>query len=357
VSRATTTRAQELAAAVRDFVAGAEEEARLLAYQVARDSMAEGVGVLEVVADHQDALALVLSAGWEPGEAVRWIRASSELLAESLGPFEMALRGFQESNAALTRMNEDLQREVAERRLAVEAARAAREEADSANRAKSEFLSRMSHELRTPLNAVLGFAQLLEMDAETDDQRESVEQIIRAGRHLLDLINEVLDISRIESGRLDVSVGPVSVDEVLREAMDLVRPLAADRGIRLAEPPASPSRGVLADRKRLRQVLLNLLSNAIKYNRDGGSVTASVEETGGGRVRVAIADTGLGISPDKLDRLFSPFDRVGAEETEVEGTGLGLALSLGLVDAMGGRIDVDSEVGVGTTFTVELPAA
>jgi len=253
-----------------------------------------------------------------------------------------------ERTLALGAANEQLQQEIAERRRA-------EEKADHANRAKSDFLSRMSHELRTPLNGILGFAQLLEMEPLPAGHEESVAQILKAGRHLLGLINEVLDISRIETGRLQLSLEPVPVDETLRGALDIVRPIAAQHGIALNAGAADERQHVLADRQRLQQVLLNLLSNAVKYNRTGGTVAVSCEEILGERLRILVRDTGHGISPDKLDRLFTPFDRLGAEGTGVEGTGLGLALSKHLVDVMGGTLDVTSQVGVGSTFAVELP--
>jgi signal transduction histidine kinase/ActR/RegA family two-component response regulator len=228
---------------------------------------------------------------------------------------------------------------------------------ESANRAKSVFLSRMSHELRTPLNAILGFGQLLEMEDLQGRDRESVEQIVRAGRHLLELIDEVLDISRIEAGTLNISLEPVDVVSGLSEVLSLVAPLAAERGIELlADLDPSESRYVAGDRQRLRQVLLNLLSNAIKYNREGGRVRVSVSNSGE-RLRIVVADDGEGIAEDKLDQVFAPFERLGAENTGVEGTGLGLALSKSLVEAMNGSIGVSSEPGAGSTFFVELDVA
>jgi protein-histidine pros-kinase len=241
---------------------------------------------------------------------------------------------------------------------AMEEAEVARREAEAANQAKSEFLSRMSHELRTPLNAVLGFAQLLDMDPLSSTQHANIRRILKGGRHLLDLINEVLDIARIESGRLQLSPEPVRIMDAMREALDLVRPLAIERDIGLAvEPGSLCDRFVTADRQRLKQVLLNLLANGVKYNRPGGAVTLSCVEVAGDQLRIAVRDTGFGIPPDKLERLFQPFDRLGAETTEVEGTGLGLALSRGLVEAMGGAITVESDVDVGSTFYVELALA
>jgi two-component system sensor histidine kinase/response regulator len=236
--------------------------------------------------------------------------------------------------------------------------RQAAADAEGANLAKSQFLSRMSHELRTPLNAILGFSQLLEMDHLTPEQLEGVQQIRKGGRHLLDLINEVLDISRIEAGRMSLSLEPVPVARTLAEAVDLIRPLVDQRGIRIEAPAeVAEDHHVRADRQRLSQVLLNLLSNAVKYNHDGGTVAVSWHETGGSGLRIAVRDTGRGIAPEAMERLFSPFDRLGAEQSGEEGTGLGLALTKTLVEAMGGTIGADSTVGVGSTFWVELELA
>ena len=248
--------------------------------------------------------------------------------------------------------------DITERKEADEALRGAKQEAEQSNQAKSEFLSRMSHELRTPLNAVLGFGQLLEMGVLTVAQRESVALILKGGRHLLGLIDEVLDISRIEAGHLSVSLEPVLLADVIGEAVDLIHPLAAGWNVLVeGRPPGSDDLYVLADRQRLKQVLLNLLSNAAKYNRPDGKVSVSVKDSPGDRLRVNVTDTGPGIPPEKMGRLFTPFDRLGAEERAVEGTGLGLALSKRLVEVMGGAIGAESAVGEGSTFWVELPRA
>ena len=244
--------------------------------------------------------------------------------------------------------------DITERKKTDDELKMARLEAERANRAKSDFLSRMSHDLRTPLNAILGFAQLLELDSPGEKAKESVAHILRGGAHLLALINEVLDISRIEAGHLSLSAEPVHAFEIVELAMDLVRPLAGQRGISLTvEKPGGDEVVVLADRQRLNQILLNLLSNAVKYNRTGGRVTVGFERVGA-RMRISVSDTGAGISPEKLALLFQPFERLGAEHTAVEGTGLGLALSRGLAEAMGGTLDVSSEADRGSTFWVEL---
>jgi PAS domain S-box-containing protein len=233
--------------------------------------------------------------------------------------------------------------------------RRAKEEAESSSRAKSEFLSRMSHELRTPLNAILGFAQILEMEQLDVIAKDSVEEILKGGRHLLDLINEVLDIARIETGKLGLSLEPVQLREVVDESLGLVRPLAAQRDVALRGPSdLQENWHVMADRQRIKQVLLNLLSNAVKYNRPGGHVELSCVATEQGHMHIRVADTGLGIPPERMDLLFSPFERLGAEHTGVEGTGLGLALSKVLIEAMGGAIEVDSSPERGSKFTVSL---
>ncbi|GAC1651156.1 MAG: hypothetical protein NVS4B8_25930 [Herpetosiphon sp.] len=235
----------------------------------------------------------------------------------------------------------------------------ARDEANRANQAKSEFLSRMSHELRTPLNAILGFAQLLEMDNLSSAQGDSNRFILKAGSHLLNLINEVLDFARIEEGKLSISLESVFLRDLLRESLDLVQPLATDRQIELrADLDWMDDCYVLADRQRLRQVLLNLLANAIKYNYQAGLVTllcAELVAPDGSRfVHLSVRDTGPGLTPDQVSRLFTPFERLGADQTGVEGTGLGLALARALVEAMGGTIGVTSEQGHGSTFWVDL---
>lgn len=249
-----------------------------------------------------------------------------------------------------------IQRDVTERKEIEIALRAAKVEAERANSAKSEFLSRMSHELRTPLNAILGFGQLLEIAELNQDDQQSTDQILKAGRHLLSLIDEVLEISRIESGNMALELEAVAAVQMARETLDLVAPLAAKRGIQLELQAPDGEALVRAEARRFKQVLLNLLSNAVKYNREKGRVVLSLEKHEE-HLKIAVRDTGLGLAPDQIARLFVPFERVGAENTEIEGTGIGLALSQRLSEAMGGTLKVESEVGIGSTFCLELPLA
>ncbi len=232
---------------------------------------------------------------------------------------------------------------------------AAREAADRANHAKSEFLSSMSHELRTPMNAILGFGQLMEYDDTLPaEHQDNVREILKAGQHLLQLINEVLDLAKVESGSIDLSLEPLGLSEVVQECLSLVGTLADRRDIRLSHHGVEGA-AVRADRTRLKQVLLNLLSNAIKYNREGGSVRLEVQPVEADRLRILVRDTGLGIPADKRADLFQPFNRLGAEGSEIEGSGIGLTITRRIVEMMGGSVDVESTVGVGSTFWIELP--
>jgi signal transduction histidine kinase/ActR/RegA family two-component response regulator len=223
-----------------------------------------------------------------------------------------------------------------------------------ANRAKNAFLSRMSHELRTPLAAIMGFSELLGLSDLDERRQEWAATILRAGQHLLQLVDEVLDISRIEAGELSLSVEPVAVRPLLADAIELIEPLAEGRSVTIHPPQISDGSGyVRADNQRLKQVMINLLSNAVKYNRAGGEVRVTVDATGSDRMRFAVTDTGKGIERESLEKLFTPFERLDAA-ADVQGTGLGLALSRNLVEAMGGTLDVSSTPGEGSVFTVEL---
>lgn len=251
--------------------------------------------------------------------------------------------------------------DITERRRVAELKRL-KEEAESANRTKSEFLSKMSHELRTPLNAVLGFAQLMLFDNERGldpTQRESVNEIIVAGRHLLAIVDEMLDLTRIEMGKLRLVLEPIALREVVAECMSMVQAQAEVRAIVIAlrDCAADADRRILADRTRVRQILLNLLSNAIKYNVDGGRVAIGLAAVGDDVLRISVEDTGPGLAPAQIEQLFVPFQRLDAERITTEGLGLGLALSKQLAEAMGGAIGAASVPGQGCTFWLELPLA
>ncbi|MEX2475368.1 ATP-binding protein [Marinobacter sp.] len=233
-----------------------------------------------------------------------------------------------------------------------------RDMAEEANRAKSRFLSSMSHELRTPMNAILGFSQIMKADpAFPESHRSGVDEIIKAGHHLLELINEVLDLARVEAGQIDLSLEPVPVTTAIEGVLRLVRPLADKRGIQ-CRLTGTANLGVIADRTRLNQVLLNLVSNAIKYNRDGGEVTVNVQrvqENNHAQVRLSISDTGPGIDPEDLAGLAAPFHRLQSEDSGIEGTGIGLTITRQIVKAMDGTLGISSKVGAGSTFWIELP--
>jgi len=231
--------------------------------------------------------------------------------------------------------------------------------AEQANLAKSDFLSSMSHELRSPLNAILGFAQLLDSGtpAPTPSQKESIDQVLLAGWYLLALINEILDLSLIESGKISLSPESMALADVLNDCQSMIEPQASKSGIVMAFPELTCPRFVRADRTRVKQIFVNLLSNAIKYNRPGGSVEVACQDASAGRVRVTFTDTGHGLAPEKLAQLFQPFNRLGQESGGEEGTGIGLVVSKRLIELMGGAIGVVSTIGVGSTFWIELDTA
>ena len=258
------------------------------------------------------------------------------------------------------RLNEQLEQRVDERTLQLALANAelanANEEAKSANQAKSAFLSSMSHELRTPLNAILGFAQILTSDtlpSTLEQKKEFANHILKSGRHLLTLINEILDLAKVESGTITLSMEPVALADILLEVRTMIEPIAATRKVRVLFP-AVDGAVVMADRTRLKQVLLNLLSNAVKYNREEGAVVVSCEQSGPERLRLSVQDTGHGLNPEQLANLFQPFNRLGQEAGAQEGTGIGLVVTKRLVELMGGEIGVTSSPGVGSVFSIEL---
>ena len=236
----------------------------------------------------------------------------------------------------------------------------AKELAEHHNQTKSEFLSRMSHELRTPMNAILGFAQIMNesrKDPLPDSHKSRISQILKAGNHLLELINEVLDLARVEAGKTTVSLEPINIAELIVDVLSVIRPMAEKFNIDLIDKiTAQNSVHIFADRTRLKQVLLNLLSNGIKYNRKEGSVTLSLEKQKDSTIYILVTDTGMGIPSEKLEKIFVPFDRLGAEGSEVEGTGIGMTISKRLIELMNGRIHVHSTMGKGSQFSVSLPS-
>jgi len=247
-------------------------------------------------------------------------------------------------------------RDVTERKYLDVEMENAKSVAEKANLAKSEFLSSMSHELRSPLNAILGFAQLMESDSPppTDAQQESIAQILQAGWHLLKLINEILDLTKVESGQVPMSREPVGLAEVLQECQSMIEPEAQERGIGMTFPQSGMPYFIHADRTRVKQVMINLLANAIKYNREQGTVEVVCTESTPGRLRISIKDSGAGLTPEQLGQLFQPFNRLGQEAGGEEGTGIGLVVAKRLVELMGGSIGVESSVGVGSVFWFEL---
>ena len=275
---------------------------------------------------------------------------------------ELAREGEQRTEAQqeVMRLNQELEVRVHERTMQLEMTNGelamAMEEARSANYAKSAFLSSMSHELRTPLNAILGFAQILSSDrlpSTLEQKKEFAGHILKSGRHLLTLINEILDLAKVESGTVSLSLEPVGLDAILQECRDMIAPLASQRGIGMAFPDACPL-NVLADRTRLKQILLNLLSNALKYNREQGQVAIECAPHAGGRVRISVRDTGVGLDAEQLALLFQPFNRLGQEGGTEEGSGIGLVVTKRLVELMDGNIGVSSAPGEGSIFWIEL---
>ncbi len=275
---------------------------------------------------------------------VLWVRAHLTVLRDAHGR-PLRLAGVAED------ITEHLRLEESERAL---------DRAEAANRAKSEFVSRMSHELRTPLNAMIGFAQLLGLDREpalVEHQRAWVQQIQRAGWHLLEMINDTLDLARVEAGAVQLALRPLDLQPLIAAALSMVANAAGQRGVELHETLSPQATTVLGDETRVKQVLTNLLSNAVKYNRAGGSVEVTSRLGADGRVEIAVRDGGLGMTAKQLGALFQPYNRLGRESSGIEGTGIGLVISRRLAELMGGTLDATSVAGQGSVFTLRLPRA
>ncbi|WP_241673276.1 PAS domain-containing hybrid sensor histidine kinase/response regulator [Lacisediminimonas profundi] len=273
-----------------------------------------------------------------------------------IGTDNTARKRVEARQAVLDQRLRDQQHALQQNNIELEAARAA---AEKANLAKSEFLSSMSHELRTPLNAILGFAQLMESDTPppSSGQQQSIIQILQAGWYLLRLINEILDLAMIESGKVTISQESMSLTDVLEDCQAMFEPQAQKRGIQMHFPRLHDPIFVHADRTRVKQVMINLLSNAIKYNRMDGTVTVECNPAAESRIRVSVRDTGAGLAPEQLAQLFQPFNRLGQQASTEEGTGIGLVVTKQLVELMGGAIGVESTVGGGSLFWIELPVS
>ncbi len=342
---------QEYGQALGDYLAGKGESASLRAYWLGRTAIHKGLGLMDVAAAHARAVAAVLAHASSTDESVHLASAAADFFAETLSPFEMAHRGFKEVNVTLRDLNETLQLRNAE-------LDAANKKLEEANRLKSRFLANMSHELRTPLNAIIGFSQMLGLESLgplQPKQRRYVDHILTSARHLLTLITDLLDLSKIEAGKMELKLEPLGLSELLSEAAVVIRGMADQKQIVIELAIPHKDLTVVADASRLKQIVFNLLSNAIKFTPAGGRVRLTAKAADG-FARIAVEDTGIGIAPDDQARLFQEFQQVGtAASQQFAGSGLGLALSRRLAELHGGTMAVESAVGQGSTFTFTLP--
>ena len=327
----------QYAEALRDYVGAGGEDSLLVGYSIGRETIAEGLTSL--VALHGEALKQVLTLDLAPQQLSAIIDRSTQFLEEALAPFEMTVRGFQEANDRLVRANVELQR---------------------ADEMEKRFLANMSHELRTPLSAILGFAELLIDEREgrfgPERRRTFLETIHRSGKHLLALINDILDLAKVDAGQMTIEAESLAGPDAVAEVLGVVEPLARQRGIVL-EAKVGPTIRIMADPGRFKQILLNLLSNAIKFTNEGGRVRVSARRQRG-VVRFEVTDTGIGIAAEDQKRLFVEFQQLSAGlDRRQQGTGLGLALSKRLVELHGGRIGVRSAPKQGSTFWFTIPVA
>lgn len=329
-------------AQVRDDLATAREDAA----HTREDALDVREGVASSREDAVDSREVAATS--REGE----IRVGQALQAAS----DEHMRMLQQANAHLVIATLEAQRLTEEVQAAKAQLELSKSVAEKANRAKSDFLSSMSHELRTPLNTILGFAQLLEAGSPppTPIQKGRIDKILGAGWYLLEMINEILDLAKIESGKLSLSMEPVSLSDVMLDCRGMMEVQAEKSGIRMSFPQFDRPCLVRADRTRLKQILINLLSNAIKYNRAGGLVEVACATNAAGRLRISVTDSGEGLTTEQLAQLFQVFNRLGQEASAVEGAGIGLVVSKRLVEMMGGSIGVESTVGVGSVFWIEL---
>ena len=331
--------------ALESYLDNGGEAMLLQAYILGRSAWELHIGVLDVVKMHHDSLALILSKADPGGDGTRIARAAT-FLAESLAAFEMALRGYQEANVRLTALNESLE--------------IAKAETERAMRARSAFFAMMSHELRTPLNAILGFTELLLGKASgplNPEQTEQLSTVQVSANHLLSLINDILDLAKVESGRIELKPERVDVNAVTDDIMAALRPLAVRKGLALEKSSGAEQATVTTDVRTLRQILINLVANAIKYT-EAGAVRLHVtrrELDGRRMIEIDVSDTGVGIKPEDQQRLFQPFEQLLENKARGEGTGLGLHLSRRLSQLLKGDIALQSEPGKGSTFTLTIP--